>query len=135
MDELTCDICDKNQIHPSSHNILTFHHKVRDNYRTNQKVMKFQGIITWLLVSLSTLSSTKAVDLSYADFSPIGCNQDTSSCVPWSSLFSTANADLVTIPCGKCVTMAEYNSNESITLDKGLDIQGTLHFPQVLKYQ
>jgi len=90
--------------------------------------MKYQAIAKWL-VALSTLSSVSAVDLSYADFSPIGCKQDTSSCVAWSSLFSTTNTAKVTIPCDKCVSMAEYKNGQNIVLDKGLDIQGTLYFP------
>jgi len=85
------------------------------------------------IVSLLQIHPIESFDLSYDDFAPIGCNEDTTDCKAWSSLFSLDNEELVEISCGDCVTMGEYvkegNETTVIKMNKGLDIHGTLYIP------
>jgi len=66
------------------------------------------------------------------DFVPLGCNSqiNSASCATtWSSLFGSGSekSERITIPCGQCVTMD--HAGDTLTLVRGLDIQGKLVFP------
>jgi len=62
------------------------------------------------------------------DFVPLDCNKGT-ECVPWSSKFGNKRsfAKTVTITCGECVRM---DMQGSMTFRNGIDIHGTLEFPE-----
>jgi len=67
-----------------------------------------------------------------SDFVPLQCNSAIDSVVctmTWSSLFGVGDtqSELITIPCGECVTMD--HEGDTLTFEKGLDIQGKLVFP------
>ena len=101
--------------------------------KKNNSALKSVVIPLLHIVSLLLIHPIESFDLSYEDFAPIGCNEDTTDCKAWSSLFSLDNEDLVEIACGDCVTMGEYvkegNETTVIKMNKGLDIHGTLYIP------
>jgi G8 domain len=69
------------------------------------------------------------------DFVTLSCNVNlaTAFCASWSSTFGTSSShsSLITIPCGKCVTMD--HAAADLQLKAGIDIIGKLVFPDGYK--
>lgn len=72
-------------------------------------------------------------------FQPLACNGHhlskltTAICRPWSSMNFNVSTEEVIIPCGICVTMAEFTQGEKIVLRKGINVEGRWHFPPTVK--
>jgi len=67
----------------------------------------------------------------HRDFMPLSCNLPTCNdgSVLWSSQAYRPAQGTVVIPCGRCVTMDHVDEHDTLILPFGLDIQGTLIFP------
>jgi len=67
--------------------------------------------------------------LSNSPFAQLTCNSPMSACAPYSAVGAAYTANgLLTIPCGKCVTM-DVTDNSTLTFSGGMRIIGKLVFP------
>jgi len=81
-----------------------------------------------LLLATTTLGRQHQRSLATEYFVPLSCNANPSPCQPWSTVFgiSAMHLERLIVPCGTCVRM---DMSGTLVLRGGLDIQGTLEFP------
>jgi hypothetical protein len=72
----------------------------------------------------------EAMAHNHHDFVPLSCNEPACNdgSVFWSDQGYRPEVETVVIPCGLCVTM-DFDDSDALILPLGLDIQGTLTFP------
>jgi hypothetical protein len=87
-----------------------------------------------LIIENATVQNHRVLVSDHNNFLPLSCNQD--ACSAGTSTWTTEGYDLgrtVVIPCGRCVTM-DYGG-DLLVLPLGLDVQGSLFFPDGYKLQ